>query len=77
MGVIGKEGSAKFEGWYSSESNRVGEIYADDGKLLSSQVDQLVSAMASFSPPVGIGGLLNDEMRESVQPVIAGAWQAA
>jgi hypothetical protein len=43
--------------------------------LLNNQVDQLVSAMATFDVPSGSGNVIPQEVRDELQPVIAAAWQ--
>ena len=64
--------------WYKGSRHRIERIELNDGSyLLESQVQQLVSAMAGFSPVSGTDTVNLVEARESLQPVLAAAWQAA
>ncbi|WP_331351723.1 calcium-binding protein [Cellvibrio sp. UBA7671] len=61
--------------WYSGALYRLDKIEVDSATLLNSKVDQLVNAMAAFAPPVGVGAVLSQEIKDQLQPVLAATWQ--
>jgi Ca2+-binding RTX toxin-like protein len=65
------------QNWYISSSNRTETIQAGNGQtLLSTQVDQLIQAMASFSQQTGLSwDQAIDQRPQDVQAVLAGSWQ--
>lgn len=58
-------------------NNRVETIQAGDGEiLLSTQVDQLIQAMAGFTQQTGLTwDQAIDQRPEDVQAVLAASWQ--
>jgi len=78
VSIIGTSDSEDFSNWYSGSQNHVGQFDAGDGKvLLASQVQNLVSAMASFSPP-SMGQTSFTDLPTSEQntlmPLLAANW---
>jgi Ca2+-binding RTX toxin-like protein len=76
----GTMGSVTVENWYSSSAYQVEQIALNDGtKLLNTQVDQLIQAMATFS--ASHGGISWDQAitqnPNEVQAVLATYWQPA
>jgi Ca2+-binding RTX toxin-like protein len=65
------------QNWYISSSNRTETIQAGNGQtLLSTQVDQLIQAMASFSQQTGLTwDQAIDQQPQQVQAVLAASWQ--
>jgi Ca2+-binding RTX toxin-like protein len=65
------------ENWYKSSANRTETIQAGNGHtLLSTQVDKLIQAMASFTTFTGLTwdeGI--DQRPQDVQAVLAASWQ--
>ena len=81
VSVIGTADSITVVDWYSSGvylpgENRIDEFKTHSGEaLLKSQVDNLVSAMAAFSPPP-MGQLTLDQPRsDALGSLIAASWQ--
>ena len=66
-----------FQNWYTDTANQVDQFVAGDGKVLASaSVQQLVNAMAAFSPstsPTGVG-VLPTTIPTSVQTAISSTW---
>ena len=61
--------------WYSGATYRVRGFDLGNGKaLLENQVDNLVSAMASFSPPPAGQTSLPANYQETLNSVIAANW---
>jgi YD repeat-containing protein len=78
VSVIGTSTAVDVSGWYASASNRVQTIAAADGlSLASSQVQNLVQAMAAFDLP-GAGettfSSLPQNEQDALQPVLAANW---
>ncbi|MDP3835690.1 MAG: calcium-binding protein, partial [Hydrogenophaga sp.] len=73
--LLGDGGQVEIKNWYASTSYRIEELRLSDGqKLLSSQVDALVSAMAAFAPPAPGQSTLTPEQQSALSPVIAASW---
>ena len=75
--------SVTIRNWYTNSNNQIETIHSGDGQvLLSSQVDQLIQAMASFTAQnggltweqVAAGGGTADQQTQ-YQNIIAAAWQ--
>lgn len=69
-----------FKNWYTDAANQIDQIVATDGKILrSASVQQLVNAMAGFSPSTAVGGtgVQPGAIPASVQTAINSAWSTA
>ena len=71
----GTNNQVVIDNWYSSTNYQLDSIETDASVLLNSQVDQLVSAMASYSVPSGAGNVIPQSVKDELQPVLAEAWQ--
>jgi Ca2+-binding RTX toxin-like protein len=75
--VSGGDDAVTIENWYRTSGKRVESFEDSAGRvLLESRVQQLVNAMAGFEPSETGELTLPPEAAESLQPVIAAAWQA-
>lgn len=75
LSLIGGD-SFTINDWYTSAANQVESFRLADGQvLLSSQVQQLVDAMAGFAPPAAGQTTLPPDYQTSLQPLIASSWQ--
>ncbi len=73
--VLGDGGKVQVAGWYSGVNQHIEELQLFDGqKLLSSNVDNLVQAMAAFSPPPPGQAVLTPEQQSQLSTVIAANW---
>jgi Ca2+-binding RTX toxin-like protein len=73
--VIGTGDDILIKNWYGSTSNRIETFVLSDGKtLLAADVQKLVNAMASFSPPADGQTTLPTNYQGSLLPVIASNW---
>ena len=62
--------------WYLGSQYHVEQFRTNDGKvLLDSQVQNLVTAMAAFSPPAAGQTTLPGDYAASLNTVIAANWQ--
>lgn len=77
INIVGTDDQITVSNWYSHANYRLDEIRASDALLLNNQLDQLVSAMASFAVPNGVGAVVPQEVKDQLVPVIAASWQSA
>jgi Ca2+-binding RTX toxin-like protein len=76
VSVIGTGDQVTIENWFRGGRHQVEEFLAVDGQsLLNSQVDNLVNAMAAFSPPPAGEMSLAPDYQEQLSTVIAANWQ--
>ena len=78
VSVVGTNDKLIFNNWYGGGQYHVDSLRTNAGDvLLEAQVQQLVDAMAAFSPPA-LGQLdLTAEQQAALEPVIASSWQSA
>ena len=75
--VIGTNDEITVEDWYINSDYQVETLRSGDGlTLLNTQVDQLVQAMAAFSPPLSGDLDLSPELLSQLEPVLTVNWQA-
>jgi Ca2+-binding RTX toxin-like protein len=76
VSVIGTADQFTIQDWYSGSAYHLEQFKTADGKtLLDSQVQNLVNAMASFSPPAMGQTTLPQNYADALNPVIAANWQ--
>jgi Ca2+-binding RTX toxin-like protein len=76
VSIIGTSDRATITNWYLGSPYRVEQFKTADGKtLLDSQVQNLVNAMAAFSPPAAGQTTLPANYQTALAPVIAANWQ--
>lgn len=76
VSLIGGTDTMTINDWYSSSSNHIENFKANDGKtLLDSQVANLVSAMASLTPPAAGQTSLSQSYQDQLAPVLAANWK--
>ncbi|HEX5646844.1 MAG TPA: calcium-binding protein, partial [Nitrospira sp.] len=76
--VYGSQDQVLIDSWYSAgTANQVETLQVGNGQtLLSSQVDQLIQAMATFTQQTGLTwDQAIDQRPQDVQAVLAGSWQ--
>jgi Ca2+-binding RTX toxin-like protein len=78
VSIIGTNDKLTFNNWYGGSQYHVDKLRSNTGDvLLEAQVQQLVDAMAAFSPPP-LGQLdLTAEQQAVLEPVITASWQSA
>ncbi len=75
VNVIGTSSEIDIAGWLGGNETAVQSFAAADGKLLSSDdVNALVEAMASFSPPAAGSTTLPESYQNQLQSAIAANW---
>jgi Ca2+-binding RTX toxin-like protein len=76
ISVIGSSDKVDIRNWYTDSANHVQKIVAGDGKvLLDGQVEQLVSAMASFAPPPAGQTTLPPNYHDALAATLAASWK--
>ncbi|MEX8195412.1 calcium-binding protein, partial [Comamonas guangdongensis] len=76
VSVIGSTDKMTISSWYSGTSYQIEQFRAGDGKNLSNtQVQVLVEAMASFSPPAAGQSVLSPDYKNSLDAVISASWK--
>ncbi len=77
ISIIGTDDSVAISDWYSGDAYRAERFELSDGTyLLETQVQQLVNAMAAFSPPAFGDTTLTPELEQELNPVITASWQS-
>lgn len=75
VSIIGTGDRASITNWYSGNQYRLEQFQVSDGQaLLMSQVENLVNAMAAFSPPPMGQTTLTPAEQASLAPTIAANW---
>ncbi|MBL0943036.1 MAG: hypothetical protein IBJ04_01735 [Hydrogenophaga sp.] len=73
--VIGDDGQVQIKDWYSNPGCRLEELQLSEGqRLLYAKVDQMVQAMAAWSPPPPAQTAFTPEQQSALAPVIAASW---
>jgi Ca2+-binding RTX toxin-like protein len=77
LAIHGSSDQITVQNWYTSSANRIETIQAGNGQtLLSTQVDQLIQAMAGFTAQTGLTwDQAIDQQPQDVQTVLAASWQ--
>ena len=77
LSIHGSTDTVTVQNWYTSSVNRTETIQAGNGQtLLSTQVDQLIQAMAGFTQQTGLTwDQAIDQQPQQVQTVLAASWQ--
>ncbi len=76
VSIIGTTDTATLTNWYLGSQYHVEQFKTSDGKtLLDSQVQNLVDAMAAFSPPAAGQTTLAANYAAALNPVIVANWQ--
>ncbi|MBC7701375.1 calcium-binding protein, partial [Aquabacterium sp.] len=75
LSVIGTTDKFTINNWYTAVANQVESVKLSDGKaLIASKVENLVNAMAGFTPPAAGQTTLPANYQTSLNPVIAANW---
>jgi Ca2+-binding RTX toxin-like protein len=77
ISIIGTSDKVTITSWYSGTAYHVEQFKTTDGAqtLLDGNVQNLVNAMASFTPPAAGETTLPTDYQASLAPVIAANWQ--
>ena len=76
VSIIGTNDRFSLTNWYLGNQYHVEQFQTSDGKrLIDSQVQNLVNAMAAFSPPAVGQTTLSASQSATLTPLIAANWQ--
>lgn len=75
VSVIGTTDKLTVSNWYVSSQWHVEQVAASDKILVDTQVQALVDAMASMTPPPLGQTALSASQASALQPVLASSWQ--
>lgn len=76
VSIVGTADKFTLQNWYSGSAYHVEQFRTTDNRLLlDSQVENLVQAMAAFSPPASGQTTLPQNYQDALSPVIAANWQ--
>jgi Ca2+-binding RTX toxin-like protein len=73
--VVGTDDQVAVNGWYARDEDQLDAIYTNGRLMLGNQVDQLVSAMASFDVPVGVGAVIPQVTQMQLESTLSAVWQ--
>gem|GEM_PF-6340821 len=77
ISIIGTNDRVNLQNWYFGSDYRVDQFKTSDGSVLyEAQVEQLVTAMAAFSPPASGEMTLSPVLQAQLVPVITASWQS-
>ncbi len=78
LAIHGSSDQITVQNWYVGTVNRIETIQAGNGQtLLSTQVDQLIQAMAGFTAQTGLTwDQAIDQQPQDVQAILAASWQS-
>ncbi len=78
VSIIGTSDSSTLQNWYQDSQAQIDQFQTASGDiLLSSQIDNLVNAMAAFNPPATGEVTLNNADYAGLDTVIAANWSSA
>ena len=72
----GTNNQANIRDWYSSKNYQLNSIETNADVLLNTQVDLLVSAMASYDVPLGAGNVIPQDTKEALSVTLSETWQS-
>ncbi|WP_018229364.1 calcium-binding protein [Methyloversatilis universalis] len=75
ISVIGTTDRVTVSNWYEGSASRIEQVAASDKILVDTQVQALVDAMASMTPPPLGQTALSAAQVSALQPVLASSWQ--
>ncbi|HGY1015931.1 TPA: calcium-binding protein [Aeromonas salmonicida subsp. smithia] len=75
VSIVGTSDKIVVDNWYSGSQYQI-EVFqaADNQMLLNSQVENLVQAMAAFTPPAAGQTSLQQDYHDALTPVLAANW---
>lgn len=75
--LVGTVDQINIQGWFASTTYQIEEIYSQDGRVLhSTDVQTLVTAMSTMTPPAMGETQLSQSQQSVLSAVFATAWQA-
>lgn len=75
INIAGSNDEVTVNNWYGNTDAQLDEIEVGDSVLLNSKVEQLVTAMASYSAPSGVGNVIPQETKDALSSTLVATWQ--
>ncbi|MPY26830.1 calcium-binding protein, partial [Shewanella sp. YLB-07] len=75
INIIGTDDQVEVNNWYNGANYQVDQIQVGNSVLLNNQLEQLVSAMASFDVPSNAGSVVTQATKDELQPILVESWQ--
>jgi Ca2+-binding RTX toxin-like protein len=75
VGFVGSNGQVLIEDWQTYD-DAVDEIAVGDYSAYGEDIERLVSAMAAFDAPSGVGEVIPQDVKDQLQPVLAASWHS-
>jgi hypothetical protein len=76
VSMIGTSDRMVMNDWYLGFQHHIEQFNTSDGQmLLDTRVENLVSAVAAFSPPAAGQTTISPEYQATLEPVITARWQ--
>ncbi|MEW4321311.1 calcium-binding protein [Chromobacterium vaccinii] len=76
ISIIGTEDKVTVNNWFQDKAYQIELVKTSDGKtLMSSQVQSLVDAMASFSPSANASAAMPIEFDSVQKSIVSSSWQ--
>ena len=73
--VVGTNDQVIVDRWFANEAHQLDEIQVGELALVNHAVEQMVSAMAAFDVPEGLGSIVPSDVQNQLQPIITSLWQ--
>lgn len=74
INIVGTDDQIAVSNWYYAADYQLDQIQVANSILLNTQVEQLVSAMASFQVPSGAGSIVTQDVQDSLKPILVESW---
>ncbi|WP_415641145.1 calcium-binding protein [Shewanella violacea] len=75
INIIGTDDQVEVNNWYNDTNYQLDQIQVGGSVLLNNQLEQLVSAMASFDVPSNAGSVVTQATKDELQPILVESWQ--
>tara|TARA_R110002110_G_scaffold362241_1_gene572036 strand:- start:109131 stop:115847 length:6717 start_codon:yes stop_codon:yes gene_type:complete len=73
--IVGSSDRVKINNWFLAEEDELDVIQTGSHQLLRNDVDQLVAAMSVFSVPRGVGAVVPETVRNSLDGTLTAVWR--
>ncbi len=76
VSFVGSNGQVVIEDW-QAYGDAVDEIVVGDFSTYGEDIERMVSAMAAFDAPSGVGEVIPQDIKDHLQPVLAASWHSS
>ncbi|WP_432695228.1 calcium-binding protein [Marinobacterium sp. YM272] len=75
VSFVGSNGQVTIDDWQTYD-DAIDEIDVGDFSACGEDIERLVSAMAAFDAPSGVGEVIPQDVKDQLRPVLAASWHA-